>query len=147
MIATLTLARETPIACWLHARLIVPMATRLCAIRPGHVMATALLLVFIGLIGWWGGHDGIGALAMGAPDLASWFALADVATALEALSALALVLAASPLRTLGRGALTDRNPRRPRRTAPRARSRQRARSSAANDGEDDEDATRYAEAA
>lgn len=123
-------APETAIGGALRRATVEWPARKLGAIRRGHVIAGAALMVLVGLVAWFGEGDGIRMLAMGVPDLAASLAMMDVASLAEA--ALAMVL------TIGSGGLRGWRIGRPRpsRPTPRARRVRGIRRPAANDDED-----------
>jgi hypothetical protein len=94
--AVLRFAPETPAGRMLHRILVAWPAERLSRIRSGHILLAVLLAGVVATAWWLFQGDGIGALGMGAPDIAPFMTSIEVSTYLDMLAA--LIVSASMLR-------------------------------------------------
>ncbi len=86
---------DLPLARWLAAVLVLPVAGRLNRLTPGHWLLFAIVSAAVGAVLWMGG-DMIVVSAMGSPEIAGLLAVVDVAAWLDA--ALAAIAAAGAMR-------------------------------------------------
>jgi hypothetical protein len=132
--AVLQFAFGTPIGRAIHRLLVVWPAERLSRIHGGHILLAVLLAGVVATAWWLFQGDGIGALGMGAPDIAPFVTSIEVSTYLDVLAALivsASMVRIQALRSVVRHVVARLSARR---RAPRSRP---ARSKLpANDGED-----------
>lgn len=98
VLATLTIFPDAPVAQTLHRSLVEPVARRLSRMRIGHILfaaaltatGTALFLLFEG--------EGLRLFGMMAPEVATWFAMFDVALFIDVFAMAVAVTATARLK-------------------------------------------------
>lgn len=139
LILVTAMAPETVLARLVHRWLVVPLATALNRIRPGHVMIAVAILALIGIALFLGGGDGLRMLAMAAPDAAAALMTFEVTSYLDAIAAIALAASTMRLTAMRRqiSSIAMAWFRRPiARGARRRRIRDKPTGTAANDDDD-----------
>jgi len=92
------IAPDTPTGRFLHRLLVEAPAARLSRITRGHVLLAMAMALAVGIAMWLMGGDGLGMLAMAAPEIGAWIAMFEVTTWIDVVAAIALASSATRVR-------------------------------------------------